>query len=496
VAKLSPAGSTLTFLTYLGGSGVDHASSVGIDLTDAVFVGGYTESINFPVASAYQPRSGGGQDGFVSRLSANGTTMLFSTYLGGHGTDAVNGLAVDLLGNAVVAGTTASANFPVTAGAFQTIFGGETDGFIARFSSTGLLLQSTYLGGLLSDGINAVALDFHGYPYVTGYTISEDFPVQAPVQGIKAGAENAFVAKLNLTLSSVTFSTYLGGSGSDAGNTIAVDFQTSIIVGGQTSSFDFPTAGSMPSSLPSPLSSFVTKIAANFTLGDTLPYNSQLLIVSDPWHVSWFIGVSLFGNATDIPIVGDWTGTGVQRIGVFRNGTWYLDTNGDGYFDDGDQTVVFGQAGDIPVVGDWTGTGRIALGLYRQGSFILDLSGHLTGVPTGQPDATFSFGLATDIPIAADWNGSGTAKVGVFRNGSWLVDYSGTRVISQNWTYGQAGDLPVIGDWDSSGKPNKIGVFRGGIWILDYDGDRAWTIPGLNEMLIGFGAPGFVPLVF
>jgi hypothetical protein len=252
----------------------------------------------------------------------------------------------------------------------------------------------------------------------------------------------------------------------------------------------------MPTSLPAQLSSFVTKIAPNYTLGDTEPYGALKLIVSDPWHVSWFIGVSLFGNATDIPIVGDWTGTGEKRIGVFRNGTWYLDTNGDGYLDAGDQTVAFGQAGDIPVVGDWTGTGRIALGLYRQGSFILDLSGHLTGIPTGQLDATFSFGLATDIPVAADWNGSGTAKVGVFRNGSWLIDYSGTRAIGRTYTYGQAGDLPVIGDWDSSGKPNKIGVYRSGIWILDYDGDNALTVPGLNELLLAFGAQGFLPIVF
>jgi hypothetical protein len=502
VAKLSPAGNALTLLTYLGGGGIDHASSVGLDLAGAIFVGGYTYSSNFPTASAYQPRLGGGQDGFVSKLSVSGNTMLFSTYLGGRGGSAgapeeVNGLAVGLLGNVIVAGITSSANFPVTAGAFQTIFGGETDGFIAQFSGAGLLLQSTYLGGSESDGINAIALDFHGTPYVTGFTISEDFPMQAPLQSAKAGSENAFVAKLDTTLSSAIFSTYLGGSGNDAGNAIAVDFQTSIIVGGQTSSPDFPTAARIQSSQPSELSSFVTKIAPSFTIGDTFsPDNASLFIVSDPWHVSWFIQMTIFGNSTDIPIVGDWTGTGVKRIGVFRNGTWYLDTNGNGYLDASDQVVSFGQAGDIPVVGDWTGTGRIALGLYRQGTFILDLSGHLTGVPTGQLDASFPFGEASDIPVAADWNGSGTTKVGVFRNGEWLVDYSGAHAIGRTYTYGQAGDRPVVGDWDSSGNPSKIGVFRGGIWILDYDGDNAWTIPGLNEMLIGFGAPGFAPLIF
>lgn len=501
VAKLGSAGNSLTFLSYLGGSAIDHASSVAMDLTGTVYVGGYTYSTNFPVVAAYQPQPGGGQDAFVARLSANGSTMIFSTYFGGHGgstgaPEEVNGAAVDLYGNLVVAGTTSSANFPVTAGAFQTIFGGETDGFVARFNPTGLLLESTYLGGTLADAINAVALDFHGYAYVTGYTISGNFPVKNPIQGARNGPENAFVAKLNGNFSGLIFSSYLGGSGSDAGNAIAVDFQTSILIGGQTSSFDFPTAGSMPSSQPAQLASFVTKIAPNYYLANTMPYGPQQLIVTDPWHVSWYTRATLFGNAADIPIVGDWTGTGVPRIGVFRNGTWYLDINGDGYYDSGDAAISFGQAGDIPVVGDWAGTGRIALGLYRQGTFILDLSGHLTGVPTGQTDATFSFGLATDIPVANDWNGSGTAKVGVFRNGSWLVDYNGTHTISRTYTYGQAGDVPVIGDWDSSGKSNKIGVFRSGLWILDYDGDNQLTVPGLNELFLGFGAPGFVPIIF
>jgi hypothetical protein len=498
---LSPAGNSLSFLTYLGGSAIDHASSVALDPTGAIFVGGYTWSPNFPVVSPYQPQSGGGQDGFVGRLSANGMTMLFSTYLGGHGgstgaPEEVNGVAVDQLGNAVVAGTTSSANFPVTAGAFQTIFGGETDGFVARYSSAGLLLQSTYLGGANGDGINAIALDFHGDPYVTGFTMSDNFPVQNPLQSMKNGPENAFLAKLNTTLSGLIFSTYGGGSGSDAGNAVAVDYQTSVVVGGQTSSFDFPVGGNMQTSLPSPLSSFVTKLGANFTVGVTLPYSTSQAFVSDPWHVAWFIQASIFGDATDIPVMGDWAGLGVPCIGVFRNGTWYLDTNNDGSFDAGDQTIQFGQAGDIPIVGDWAGVGHVALGLYRNGTFILDLTGHLTGVPTGQPDATFAYGLATDIPVAADWNGSGTTKVGVFRNGQWLVDYNGAHVIGQTYTYGQVGDLPVVGDWDSSGKPNKIGIYREGIWFLDYDGDNAWTVPGLNEMLIGFGGPGFQPVVF
>jgi hypothetical protein len=270
-----------------------------------------------------------------------------------------------------------------------------------------------------------------------------------------------------------------------------------MIVAGQTGSPNYPVTGTLQNFLPSVLTSFITKIRPDFTLGVAYPNGTQMEFTADPWHVMTDTASTFYGLSTDIPIVGDWTGTGVKRIGIFRNGTWILDTSGNGVLDAADQTVSFGQAGDIPVVGDWRGTGHIALGLYRHGTFILDLSGHLSGVPTGLSDATYpNFGLATDIPIAADWSGSGTAKVGVFRNGTWLVDFNGIGAVSQTYTYGQAGDIPVVGDWDSSGNAPKIGVYRSGLWILDYDGDHIMTILDFNEMTLGFGFAGYTPLVF
>jgi hypothetical protein len=505
VAMLSPSGSALTFATYLGGSGVDHASSVKVGTAGNIFIGGYTWSNNFPVVGAHQSTSGGGQDGFVAKMAVNGSSLYWSTYLGGSGgsvgaPEEVNALCIDPLNNIVVAGTTSSTNFPVTAGSFQSTPGGQTDGFVARLSNgSGGLLQSTFLGGALSDGINSLAVDFHGDAYVTGFTSSLDFPVQNPSQNANAGGMDAFVVKLNNTLSTAIFGTYLGGSGSDSGNAIAVDSETSIAIAGQTSSGNFPAAGSLQNFISEPLSSFITKMEPNFTLGVAYGYQGQLEFTADPWHVASYPASTVYGEATDLPIAGDWTGTGVKRIGIFRNGTWILDINGNGVIDAGDKTISFGQAGDIPVVGDWRGTGQIALGLFRQGTFILDLSGHLTGVPTGLSDASFTFGQAGDIPIVADWNGSGTAKVGVFLNGNWLVDYTGGRVVSglnRSYVYGQGGDVPVVGDWDSSGNPPKIGIYRSGIWILDYDGDNTLTVPGLNEMLVGFGFAGYTPLIF
>ena len=505
VAMISATGNTLTFATYVGGSGVDHAGAVQVGISGGIFVGGYTWSNDFPVLNAFQPVPGGGQDGFVLKLGPAGNVLYWSTYLGGSGgsvgaPEEVNALRIDALNNIVVAGTTSSANFPVTAGVFQTTFGGQTDGFVARLvNASGAVLQSTFVGGALSDSINGLALDFHGNPCVTGSTSSQDFPVQRPLQNTDAGGMDAFAVKLNNTLSSMIFGTYLGGSGSDQANAVAVDSETSIIVAGQTGSGNFPAIGSLQHYMPSVLTSFITKIAPNFTLGVAYGYQGQLEFTADPWRVSSYFSTTFYGEATDLPVIGDWTGSGTKRIGIFRNGTWILDTNGNGVIDASDKTVLFGQAGDIPVVGDWRGTGHIALGLFRQGTFILDLSGHLSGVPTGLSDATYTFGQGGDIPIVSDWSGSGTTKVGVFRNGSWLVDYNGDGVfngLDRSYVYGQAGDIPVVGDWDSSGNPPKIGIYRAGLWVLDYDGDNAWTVPGLNEMSLGFGFSGYTALVF
>ncbi|HEX4278874.1 MAG TPA: SBBP repeat-containing protein [Bryobacteraceae bacterium] len=503
-AKLSPAGNILSFVTYLGGTGTDHAAAIRLGGVGNIFIAGYTMSTDFPTLSAYQPKSGGGQDGFLTKITSDGKTLKLSTYLGGSAGSAgapeeINAVWTDGYNNIIVAGTTSSSNFPVTPGAYQTTFGGQTDGFISRFSVTGQLTQSTFLGGMLADGINALAMDFHGNPYVTGFTSSTDFPVAYPLQNVNLGLMDAFVTKLNPALSTILFGTYLGGSSSDGGNAIAVDSQTSIVVAGETSSSDLTVSGNLQNLIPSMLSSFITKISPSFTLGVAYANQSQKAFTADPWHVASYTASTLYGNATDMAIVGDWTGSGVKRIGVFRNGTWILDTNGNGIIDAADKTIVFGQAGDVPVVGDWRGTGKIALGLFRNGTFILDYSGHLSGTPTGLQDPTFVFGQGGDVPVTGDWTNSGTTKVGIFRNGLWLLDSNGDHAYTsqdRSYTYGQAGDVPVVGDWDSSGVPNKIGVYRAGVWVLDYDGDGVWTTPGLTEMTIGFGFAGYSPLVF
>ena len=508
LARLTADGNALSFLTYFGGNNTDHATCLQIDPTGPIVIGGGTLSTNLPVQSAAQAHSGGGQDGFVAKFNPTATGLVFSTYLGGSSgspglPEQVNGLVIGPSRNPVVAGITSSMNFPVTGASYQPNYGGgQTDGFLTKLNAnTGAIMASTFYGGSSNDGINGISGDLTGRLYFTGFTLSIDLPLKAAGQAVPAGGAygsmEAFTATMNSGMNQLTFGTYLGGAGSETGNAIAVDPMTSITVAGQTSSPDFPAAGGSLKSIPTQvLSSFLVKFAPDWTLSVA----DGPVVTIDSNHVAGNGGLVTsftYGQAGDIPVAGDWTGTGIKRAGVFRAGTWILDTNGDGILNAGDQVVAFGQAGDIPIVGDWTGSGKVKLGLFRAGAFILDLSGHLSGVATGVPDATFSFGQPTDIPVVGDWNGSGLAKVGVFRNGSWLVDYNGDHLfngLDKTYNYGQAGDIPVTGSWDSTGL-TRLGVYRAGYWILNYTGTNILGVPGVSELYIPFGAPGQTPIV-
>jgi len=503
IAKLAAGGTALSAMTYFGGNSTDHSAAVKLDASNSIFLGGSTFSTNFPTVSAAQAHSGGGQDAFVAKVSADCKTLIFSTYFGGSGGSAgapeeINAIAMGPGGNLIVGGTTSSIDLPIGDKPIQASFGGgSTDGFMARFYGVnGALQYSTYIGGSSDDGVNAVVVDFAGNVFGAGYTSSTDFFTQNPQQSSNHGGMDAFVIKHQWTR--VMYSTYLGGQGNDSANAIAVDSMTSAVVAGTTGSSNFPIAASGGNWPGASLSSFITKLAPSFIAAAAAAPG----FVIDTWHNTGYNGpnvtltVDSFGLAGDIPVAGDWTGSGVKRIGVFRSGTWLLDINGDGVLDAGDKTVSFGQAGDLPLVGDWTGTGTLKLGLFRQGTFILDLSGHLSGVPTGISDASYAFGLPGDIPVVSDWNRSGTAKIGVFRNGYWLVDYNGDGIFNssdQTYNMGQAGDIPVIGDWNGSGLP-LIGVYRNGIWILDYAGVNG-IAPLSFDLVFAFGSSGYTPLV-
>ena len=267
VAKLSSAGNALVYATYLGGSGGDRGNGIAVDSAGAAYVTGGTTSLNFPTAGALQSANGGGQDAFVAKLSAAGTSLVYSTYLGGAGgtvgfNEEGRGIAVDASGNAYVTGATSSANFPVVS-AFQPSYaGGGQDAFVSKLNATGgALLYSTFLGGKGLDVGNGISVDTEGNAVVAGYTSSKDFPITNPVQSINAGLYDAFLVQFNAAGTALLSSTYLGGSDSDSGNAVAMDSRGRAYVAGQTLSTNLPLKSAVQTVNGGGFGGFLTTVA-------------------------------------------------------------------------------------------------------------------------------------------------------------------------------------------------------------------------------------------
>jgi hypothetical protein len=187
VTMLTSTGSTLAFSTYLGGSGTDIGQGVAVDGSGNAYVTGWTDSTDFPTMNPLQPIFGGNQDAFVTKVNPTGSALVYSTYLGGSGTDWGSGVAADSSGNAYVTGLTSSTNFP-TMNPLQTNYGGNGDAFVAQLNPTGsALVYSTYLGGSGEDRGIGIAVDISGDAYVTGLTASGNFPTMNPLQPTNGG---------------------------------------------------------------------------------------------------------------------------------------------------------------------------------------------------------------------------------------------------------------------------------------------------------------------
>jgi len=211
VTKLNPAGSALVYSTFLGGSIGDVGLGIAIDSAGDAYVTGYTKSNDFPTRNPFQAANAGGIDnfdGFVTKMNAAGSALLYSTYLGGSGDDVATAIAVDSAGNAYVTGQTYSTDFPTTPGALRRVCPSCSragSAFVTRLNSDGsALFYSTYLGGAAFDSGNGIAVDSAGDPYATGATGSNDFPTSNPLQAVRAGAHDAFVSKFHLTATTTT----------------------------------------------------------------------------------------------------------------------------------------------------------------------------------------------------------------------------------------------------------------------------------------------------
>ena len=245
VVRLSTDGSFLIYSTYLGGSDEDHGEGITVDGSGNAYVTGETESINFPTANPLQSTIAGASDAFVAKLNPPGTTLAFATYLGGSGEDNGEGIALDESGDIFIAGTTGSGDFP-TVQPFQETLGGGTDAFVARLNSSGTVLEyATYLGGGGDDESDSLDVDASGNVYLVGETASSDFPTAEPLQSFRRGVTDAFVAKLNVVGEALVYATYLGGAGSESGSGIVVDAFNRAYIVGRTTSVDFPVSNSI-----------------------------------------------------------------------------------------------------------------------------------------------------------------------------------------------------------------------------------------------------------
>jgi hypothetical protein len=282
---------SLSYSTYLGGGGLDTGNSIAVNSQGDVYISGITVSADFPTtAGAFDTNANGSSDAFVTKFDPASSSLSYSTYLGGSGDDVGTGIAVDSAGDAYVGGTTVSADFPTTAGAFDTSYNGNQEAFVTKLDPLGSSLSySTYLGGSRFDTAAGIAVDPAGAAYVTGQTDSLDFPTTlgSIATTYNGGFADAFVSKLNPAGSAPTYSTYLGGSSGEGGFGITVDSAGDAYVTGSTQSADFPTtAGSLDTTDNGGGDAFAAKLDA---AGSSLGYST-------------YLGGALFDFGSDIAV--------------------------------------------------------------------------------------------------------------------------------------------------------------------------------------------------
>ncbi|MEE8574950.1 MAG: SBBP repeat-containing protein, partial [Thermodesulfobacteriota bacterium] len=278
VTKINAAGDTVFYSTYLGGNENDVGSGIAVDSRGRAYVTGYTDSTDYPTVSPIYGDNTG-TDAFVTKLDAVYGSVVYSTYLGGTGSDLGNGIAVDSSGAAYVVGHTYSTDFPTESPIYATN-SGASDVFVTKINSTGTapLVYSTYLGGSSNDINPNIALDNRGRAYVTGYTTSTDFPTLSAFDnslndGVDTTSSDVFVTRINEQGGALLYSTYLGGTSNEHYPDIAVDSLNDVYVTGWTESTDFPTPSAFQGSNAGGSDAFVTKIDSS---SSTLVYSTYL----------------------------------------------------------------------------------------------------------------------------------------------------------------------------------------------------------------------------
>jgi hypothetical protein len=300
ISKLNSNGTSLIYSSYIGGIRGDFCDGLSVDDEGNTFLTGHTSSSNFPTTNGAYDTSfnGGGLDVFILKLNKTGSSLYYSTYIGGNGTNRISGtdhayeIKIDSFSNAYVSGSTWSSDFPITVGAYDTQLNGSLDVFVLKLNSIGTtLLYSTFIGGNQSDVGNDIVVDKDRNVFVTGLTTSSDFPVTPnSYDSSLNGSRDCFVFKLNQNGSNLLYATYIGGNNLDIGMGIDIDKKGNTYVTGVTYSSDFPVTNGAYDATYNDNSSgsdgFILKLNTN---GSALIYST-------------YIGGKLYDQAWDIEV--------------------------------------------------------------------------------------------------------------------------------------------------------------------------------------------------
>jgi hypothetical protein len=503
VAKVNPSGTALLYCGFIGGSSEDQGIRIAVDSSGNAYITGNTQSndASFPVISGPFLVYEGFTDAFVAKVNPSGTALLYCGYIGGSSEDYGYGIAVDGTGNAYITGYTYSTqiSFPVISGPVLTANSGY-EAFVAKVNPSGTaLLYCGFVGGEYEDRGYGIAVDASGNAYITGRTYSPEtsFPVLSGPDLSHNGGYDVFVAKINPSGTAFLYSGYIGGSGTDYAEGIAVDASGNAYITGGTYSSEtsFPVLSGPDLAYNGNYDGFVAKVNPSGTAllycgfigGSETDYGHEIavdasgnaLVVgdTDSTQLSFPVlsGPDLEQNGNYDAFVAkispetfmsfvfdghDFDGNGTSDASVFRplNGRWYIK---------GVAGSVWGTAGDIPVNGDYNGDGKTDIAVWRPANgrwYIQGVAGSI-------------WGTAGDIPVPGNYNGdvNGKTEIAVWRpsNGRWYVK----GVVGSVW--GTAGDIPVPGDYNGDGK-TEMAVWRpsNGRWYIKGVAGSIWGTAG------------------
>lgn len=377
VFKLSPDGQTLVFSTFIGGTGAEYAYCLTVDNNFDVYIGGVTTSDDFPLLNAYDDSRASGTDGFIVKLNSTGTGLVFSTYIGGNGNDGFYVLQVDGNNDIYAAGYSTASDWPVV-NPCQLKHGGNGDAVIVKMRNDGeLLMFSTYLGGSGDDAVHDIAIDNKNRIVVIGGTSSSDYPVVNAIDSAYGGSNDAILARINATDGSLDFSTYLGDSNHDNGQGVVVDKSDNIYIVGLTYSPTFPVVNAFDSTHNGDSDIFVAKIAEN---GTSFYFSTFVGGSTDDDTLPRCIGLDEINNiyvvarteSIDIPTVNPFDDThngGVHDLYFFKMSAdghqIYYATYIGGSDEDAPQGLFVSQSGKVTISGQTLSTNFPLVSQYR-----------------------------------------------------------------------------------------------------------------------------------